>query len=223
MKRFLVVLVAFSALILVGGPVIAQDELPAATPPPDGLIVPDPSDCQVAPRPMSDFEVLVATPPAMSQEEAAALFSSPGEEPVSLTLPDGEPADPETVAAATAVLHEALACLNANAPLQFLAMFSDQMLEAFFTLDPLSAEALPFLAATPEASPPELWLGYLDVHDVRVLPDGRVSVLSEDYDPTEPPFGMGTDFAILVQVDDRWVVDTLIEHVVIEGIATPAA
>ena len=58
---------------------------------------------------------------------------------------------------------------------------------------------------------------------MRILPDGRVAGLGDNYDPTQPPFGMGTDFAILKQVGDRWLIDTLIENVVITGEATPEA
>jgi hypothetical protein len=122
----------------------------------------------------------------------------------------------------TATLHEALACLNANDPLRFLALFSDDMVRLFFALDPLPPEALPSLAATPEPSPSDMWLGYSDVYDVRVLPDGRVAALGDSYDPTEPPFGLGTDYAVFVNVGDRWLIDSLIEHVVITGEATPA-
>jgi hypothetical protein len=138
-------------------------------------------------------------------------------------MPDGEPADVVTVAAITATLHEALACLNANDILRFTALFTDEMVLVLFASDPLPAEALPFLAATPEASPPELWLGYLGVRDARVLPDGRVAALGDSWDPTEPPYGRGTDFAIFRQVGDRWLIDSLIENVVIVDEGTPIA
>jgi hypothetical protein len=116
-----------------------------------------------------------------------------------------------------------MACLNGNDQLRFLALFTDEILDIFFASQPLPPEAIASLAATPVPSPPELWLGYLAVHDVRVLPDGRVAALGDNYDPTEPPFGMGTDFAIFKKVGDRWLIDTLIENVVITGEATPEA
>ena len=130
-------------------------------------------------------------------------------------MPAGEPADEATVAAVTATLHEALACLNANDSLRFLALFTDEMIHVFVALDPLPPEAVPMLAASPVASPPEQRLGYLAVHDVVVLPDGRVASLGDTYDPTQEPFGMGTDFAIFAKVGDQWLIDTLIENVVI--------
>jgi hypothetical protein len=197
----------------------AQDVSPAAGPP-SGLIVPDPSECTVEPRPLSFFEQIAATPPALPPN-ADQRFSKPGQDPRPWTLPAGEPADPATVEAITATLREALACLNANDTLRFLALFSDDVVRIFFALDPLPPEALPFLAASPVASPPEQRLGYRSVHDVRVLPDGRVAGLGENYDPTEPPFGMGTDFAIFVKVGDRWLIDSLIENVAIVGVPSP--
>jgi hypothetical protein len=203
---------------------VAAQEATAVASPPAGLIVPDPSECTVAPRPVSFFEELIATPPALPPD-ADQRFSKPGEAKRPWTLPAGEPADPATVSAVTATLHEALACLNANDSLRFLALFSDDMVRLFFALNPLPPEALPFLAASPEPSPPAQRLGYLGVHDVRVLPDGRVAGLGDDYDPTEPPYGMGTDFAIFVKAGDHWLIDSLIENVAIVGepAGTPGA
>ena len=216
------VAVLFLALVLLLAPpaVAAQETPPVASPPAD-LIVPDPSECDVAPRPLSFFEQLAATPPALPPD-ADQRFSRPTEEARPWTFPAGEPADQATVDGITATLREAQACLNANDPLRFLALFSDEMLRIFSAMQPIPPEALPSLAATPVALPPDQRLGYLAIHDARVLPDGRVAALADDYDPTEPPFGLGTDFAIFVKAGDRWLIDSLIEHVDIVGEATPA-
>lgn len=120
-------------------------------------------------------------------------------------------------------LTKALACLNANDPLRFLALFTDDMIRTFFALEPMPPEAVPQLLASPAASPPDQRLGYLKIYDVRVLPDGRVAALADDYDSTQPPFGMGTDFAIFAKVGDQWLIDSLIENVEITGEATPTS
>jgi hypothetical protein len=226
MRRTLVqALALLLLLLLLGGQVLAlpvtsaaQDATPSASPP-AGLIVPDPSECTVEPRPITFFEDLIASPPALP-DDPEQRFWSPTEEQRPWSMPAGEPADDETIAGVTATLHEALACLNANDPLRFLALFSDDMVRLFFALDPLPAEALPSFTATPVPSPPDMFLGYVDVRDVRILPDGRVAALGESYDPTQPPFGMGTDYAVFVKVGDRWLIDSLIENVVIVGEAT---
>ena len=223
MSRLMLLIPALVLLMLsIPLSVAAQDATPAATPP-AGTIFPDPSDCKVDPRPMSFLQELAATPQAVPPD-ADQRFSRPGEEPREWTMPAGTPADTETADGITATLHEAMACLNANDPLRFLALFSDEMIQLFFALDPVPPDALPAMeAASPVASPPEMWLGLIGLHDARVLPDGRVAALGDSFDPTEPPYGVGTDFAIFVKVGDRWLIDSLIEHVVIVGEATPAA
>ncbi len=223
MSRLMLLIPALVLLMLsIPLSVAAQDATPAATPP-AGTIFPDPSDCKVDPRPMSFLQELAATPQAVPPD-ADQRFSRPGEEPREWTMPAGTPADTETVDGITATLHEAMACLNANDPLRFLALFSDEMIQLFFALDPVPPDALPAMeAASPVSSPPEMWLGLIGLHDARVLPDGRVAALGDSFDPTEPPYGVGTDFAIFVKVGDRWLIDSLIEHVVIVGEATPAA
>ena len=124
---------------------------------------------------MSFLQELAATPQAVPPD-ADQRFSRPGEEPREWTMPAGTPADTETVDGITATLHEAMACLNANDPLRFLALFSDEMIQLFFALDPVPPDALPAMeAASPVSSPPEMWLGLIGLHDARVLPDGRVA------------------------------------------------
>jgi hypothetical protein len=115
-----------------------------------------------------------------------------------------------------------MACLNAGDQARFMALFSDDILRYFFSINPIPPEAIPTLfAASPVPSPPDQRLGYLAVHDARVLPDGRVAALADDYDPTEPPYGLATDFAVFVKVGDRWLIDSLIEHVKVVGEGTP--
>lgn len=219
MARFVGLVVAL--VLLLAAPTFSAAQEATPQPPPDGLTVPDASECDIAPRPVSFFEQLIATPPALPPN-ADQRFSRPADDLRPWTLPAGNPADAATIEAITATLHEALACLNANDPLRFLANFTDDLVRLFIAIAPLPPEALPALAASPVAMPPDMRLGYLTIHDARVLPDGRVAALLDDYDPTEPPYGLGTDFAIFKMVGDRWLIDSLIEHVVIVGEATPA-
>jgi hypothetical protein len=155
--------------------------------------------------------------------DATDRFWTPQNEKRPWIMPTGTPADDATVTGVAMTLTKALACLNANDPLRFLALFTDDMIRTFFALEPMPPEAVPQLLASPAASPPDQRLGYLKIYDVRVLPDGRVAALADDYDSTHPPFGMGTDFAIFAKVGDQWLIDSLIENVEITGEATPTS
>jgi hypothetical protein len=199
MSRFALLAIALVLTVLLMPQILvtAKEATPAATPP-AGLVQPDPGDCTIEPVSLATFEQAIASPPAL-EPSPDMRFSRPGEGQRPWTMPAGEPADQETIDGITATLHMALACLNANNVPGFLACFSTGMQNLFFAQNPLPPEALPFLMATPVASTPDQWLGYLSIYDVRILADGRVAALGDDWDPTEPPFGVGTDFAIFVK------------------------
>ena len=149
-------------------------------------------------------------------------FSRPGEGQRPWTMPTGEPTDPETIDGITATLHMALACLNADdVPGSWPS--SVPVCKTCLRAESAAAGSIPFLMATPVASTLDHRLRYLSIHDVRILAEVGVAALGDDWDPTEPPYGVGTDFAIFVKEGEVWKIDSLIENMIIAGEATPEA
>lgn len=155
-------------------------------------VTPLPADCRVEPRPLdffaADADDLLATP--------AASFSEPVTTPVAYLPVRGAPADSETVNRVTAVLVQAMACLNAGDFLRYSSLLTDeaahdtvrygmarniQYVRSFraeqelgdFSTDALLAEFAGELRPTPE----DQWAAVTAVHQVSLLADGRVAAV----------------------------------------------
>ena len=194
----------FSALLTlsVSNPIAAQDTISLP-------VTPDPADCTAEPVTIEELLGLIgATPipgtpsPEMYEERVAT--------PAAFTLPEGEPADEETVAAVTASLYEALACLNTGNFLIGFAFFSDDFQRRDLQEFPITEADVAFLEATPQALPADMHASLLAVREARVLEDGRVGALVETIFPDEAP-GPQVDFIFFVQEDGRWLLDEIIE------------
>jgi hypothetical protein len=127
-----------------------------------------------------------------------------------LALPTGDPADPATTAAITAVIHEMAACLTAGDMLRFYALHSDDWLQR--TLGAVEGMAIQTISI------PTLDDGnralYLGPWHVQMLADGRVMaavllVVNNDFRP-DPD---GTTVLIFAHRDGRWLVDETIASV----------
>jgi hypothetical protein len=188
-------------LLLLTGGRLSSASAQEATPVP-GLIVPEPAECTVAPREIHEFAALLATPAAVS--DAAAT-------PTPVTIPIGQPADAATVAEITRTTRETFACFSAGDYLRVFALVTDDAVRQLQAQGILSAEVVPFFAATPVVAPPEYRAGYLAITDVSLLPDGRVGAFIVEVDPTLPPEGAETDYLVFERVGDRWLVDEIIE------------
>ena len=194
---------AFSALLTlsVGKSTAAQETT--------GLpVTPDPAECTAEPVTIDELLALTgATPipgtPNAGMEETAAT-------PAAFALPEGEPADEETVAAVTATLREALACLNTGNFLTAFAFFSEDFQRRDLEEFPITEADVAFFEATPQALPAEWHASLLAVREARVLEDGRVGALVETIFPDEAP-GAQVDFIIFVEEDGRWLLDEIIE------------
>lgn len=182
-----------------------------------------PAVCAVDPRPVEDLEALFAAPPAPPPGPLPDLprYALPEEAPRPVTLPEGTPADPATLEAINATMQAAAACLNAGDVLGFLAFFTDELLQAAVAGGRLPPEIMPSLSAPPVAAPPGTEKVFFPVDEARVLSDGRVLILVDNVDAAEPPFGLGKDLVVFVQVGDLWLIDAWIENVAVSGEATP--
>jgi hypothetical protein len=198
--RFLRSLVAgAAALLLVGlaAPAGAQEGLP---------VVPDPAECTVDAPTIDDVLAQVgATPVAeLPAEEAITM-------PAAFSLPEGEPADAETVDAVTATVREALACINTGNWLSVFAFFSDDYSRRFGEANPISEAEVEMLRTPVPEMPAEARATLQAVREVRVLEDGRVAALVETIYPGESPPGGEVDFFVFVEEDGRWLIDDMVE------------
>lgn len=203
MRRFTTILTtlvfaAAGVASLAGNPgASAQEATPAA------------SGCTVEPRPADELIPLWFGPdgtPAATPMPSSPVASE-------ADLPQGEPADADTVAAITAVAQQVIACANAGEFGRWFALFTDH---AAAQLGPepgqTEADARAFLT-TPQPVPADQQEAFIDLRDARVLPDGRVGALLDV--EGQPP-----TFVIFVEQDGRWLVDDLL---FLPGEATPAA
>jgi hypothetical protein len=165
---------------------------------------PTTTTCDVAPR---------------STEEILTLARADSIETEPLpALPSGDPADPATTAAITAVLREMAACLTAGDMLRFYALHSDDWLRR-------SLGVVPGMALLTTSIPP-LDDGhrarYLGPWHVQILADGRVMAavllaVGEDLRPDPSR----TRVLLFIHRGGRWLVDETIASVRIAECAVP--
>ena len=187
-----------------------------------GFGVPDPALCTVEPRPIAFFAQFAGTPTA---EQAAQQTAMEVATPVTaFQLPEGEPADPETVAGVLDTLQRLGACLNAGALLSYAALFTDDYWQREIAqFGPPPAEELAFLSGTPQALPAEARVGLLAILDVRELPNGRVAGLFDVTDPFETPPGPARFSWVFVEQDGRWLIDeqVMLGPIAADQVGTP--
>ncbi len=198
MRRFIALWCALLAFTVLVSAASAQDATPAAD-----QVTPDPAACQVEPRTIETLTTFLATP--------AAVDATPEIEtgtPETFVVPEGEPADAETVAGVTATAHELFACYNANAYLQVFGLFTDEYLTRSFAEEGVNEEALGFFSMPAEARPPEARES-VAVRDVQVLADGRVGAFLVVRNP-EAGDALVMDYTIFVEQDGRYLIDDVI-------------
>jgi hypothetical protein len=171
----------------------AQTAMPAAYP-----VAPDPAECVIEPASIEEIAAIMGTPVAGTADSATPFVP-----------PAGEPADLETSAEVVATLHQVFACANAGDLPRVASLFTDDFVRNFFGGVPLE-DLLDVLATPPQPLPEDQKRVIIRFEEVQLLPDGRagvVIVLDEPADPrTEEP-----DYAILEEVEGRWLVDELHE------------
>jgi hypothetical protein len=178
---------AGALLVAAASPVLAQG---APTLP----LAPDPARCTVERRPLEEVR-------AIWEEVNAGPAASP--ETIAFDV-EGEPADDATIAAATELVVSVIACsANGNDGLADATYLTEQHLRDGLT--GLSEEEFEgTYSESPEPLPAESWLMVYAIHDVRLLPDGRVAL---NPDIIVPGVGRFRDLLVLEQVDGRWLID----------------
>lgn len=191
------VMLALAMVAVVAAPVAVSAARQDAVPP---------TPCTVQPRTEADIAALVAaapTTPGGDEERASdAWATSPAD------LPQGELADPATVAAVTAAAREFAGCLNAGDIPRWLALMTDRLLPkvvgSFGMAALLEATGTPIPGEIPEPK-----IVTVRIADARVLPDGRVGAVvawTVRQAPGEQPLPEA-NFHIFQRVGTHWLLD----------------
>jgi hypothetical protein len=208
MRRLFCVSVAVIVLAVLSATVaVAQDATPAAV---LGEAI-DPAECTVEALPTDEMVALwfqendAGTPVVATPEPAPDMF------PESVPVPLGEPADAATVAAVTATVREVIACFNAGSFVRAFALYSEALQQQFGPEpEDTVADVQAFLEMPDEPLPADEQTRLVAVTDVSVMADGRVGAFVVLDDPQGPPDGAETALLLLVQGDDRWLVDAIV-------------
>jgi hypothetical protein len=172
--------------------------------------VPDPADCQVEPVDAASLAAIGGTPEAPSSADTEA------------DLPQGPPADADTVAAVTAAELELIACANAGDFARLLALFTDRAI-LLITGGTPDDEMISFILAqaTPEAI--ETRTSLIQVRDVRTLGPDRVGAIAEWGEAADPAVVTEINFHVFVRDGDHWLLDDEIANLPLPtDAATPA-
>lgn len=191
---------------------MAQEATPATG------VVPDPSECQVAPRDANEVVALwarasnIGTPisEAADVDDATPELSEFGTpQAVIIDIPVGDPADAETMDAITATVRELFACVNAGDFLRATALYSDDFVRRIAPDPSVSQEEIDSFLATEAAPLPENErLVLIAVTNVTVTDDGRVAAIVVSNDPAvDGPGGTETSLVYFVERDGRWTLD----------------
>jgi hypothetical protein len=166
----------------------------------------DPAECRVALRSPASIAALIGTPasggPDATPDPVLMRVDRENE------LPQGRPADAETVTAIVEVERQLVACNNAGDLPRILALLTDdaaRMLLGFPIENVAGVETVADQVATP-ASPldPDEWIALFPVRDVRVLTDGRVGAIVETAYAGVLETVAQTVFHFYERVDGRW-------------------
>lgn len=129
--------------------------------------------------------------------------------PAAVAASAGSPVDAAVAAAVAATVRESVACVNANQPLRWFALFTDRYLVRRF--GGANADDLGHLIAAATRSPsiaaPDDQLVVIDVTDVRTLADGRVAAVVV----TANRNAAFADQLTFVEIGGRWLIDEVVE------------
>jgi hypothetical protein len=215
---------------------LALVALPMAAPLPGSVdarqSTPGPIACTVTPRTVAEVVAVVNAPraagtpiPDAHGHDEPGLASSPAAggpaaaspapvreptgpgRPLAVTLPDGEPASPEAVAAMTAAREEFDACANAGDSLRQMALVTDDYLRHGFAGAHLTEADVAGFVGTPRPIAPADQRTIAGVRGARVLPGGYLAALFDLAAVAGPvPGEIRTDFVVFAEHDGRLLV-----------------
>ncbi len=168
-----------------------------------------PTTCTVEPRTEEQVAALIAaaTPTPKPAEGAVSGSDEWADSPAD--LPQGEPADHETVAQITVAAREFAACLNAADWPRWLALLTDRSIAEAGGLGVVSLQFASTGTPEPSTRDRPLEIAWVRVSDVRILGGGRVGAVvmwgvANNPSPKPSP---EANFHIFQRVDDRWLLD----------------
>jgi len=175
--------------------------------------VPEPTDCTTEPRTLDELEALVGT----TTGDVAAIGGIPTSAPAAPASDTS--VDTQTQSDIIVTAEQMVACTNAVDTMRRLALFSDAYLQASFPSGVTPAFAQ-MASQTSTPLPQTRWMALLDVTDITMLSDGRVSATVVIEDPSTHIHTAGgaeasadayaqTATIIFVQVGDRWLIDAI--------------
>ncbi len=176
--------------------------------------------CSVEPRSIDDL--LASVTSAQTPTSGDNNIHTP--EP----LPAHSPADAETIADITAVVHELESCINAGDQLRVYALFSGVLPDAAPLDDEVIAEITSDLRAledaTPVPLPEDARLTLIGPWNVDLLADGRVMAAVEFTYPDSNTMPSSTKVVFFSQHSGHWVIDEFVDTIwLTEGGPVPVA
>jgi hypothetical protein len=155
----------------------------------------------------------LCTVPAPSLDRLNAVILAPDASPVPTrtpgVVPAGEPADPATAAAVTAVVRELTACHNAGELLRAYGLYSDAYLRRLFNRQGGFTQTNDDSLATPQPAADRIAI--LAIENVRLLEDGIVGATVTMRYPDIPV--RKTFFFTFITIDGRWLIDGILGEI----------
>ncbi|HET9661700.1 MAG TPA: hypothetical protein VFP05_15340 [Thermomicrobiales bacterium] len=167
-----------------------------------GPVIPPASACTVEPR---------------TAEELVALFANTTPtEPMPFatteTITIGKPADTASAEQVTALIYQAVACLNAGDFGRFFALLTDHAIVTIFpwVAEELATEEAAAQKLAPSPPPANFLTTILGIGSIALLPDGSFSAVLVQLDPNagDQPTAL---ILTAVEQDGAWLIDNAID------------
>lgn len=172
-----------------------------------GPVTPPASACTAEPRTAEELVALFAD----------ATSADPMPDSTTATITFGKPADTASAQQVTALIYQAVACLNAGDFGRFFGLLTDHAIVTVFpwVAGELSTEDSAAHALAPSPPPADMLTSILGIGSISQLPDGSFSAVLVQLDPTA---GDQPTALILnaVEQDGVWRIDNAIDFDVSE-------